>query len=104
MTSESGGRVLDGTVETEGLGDRVGRVIRLAARGERARAHVVGETLDGACRVTVEVGVPAYELGSPPVLEPEDVVVHEHLAVAVTARADTDRRHGHRVGDHARHR
>ena len=29
---------------------------------------------------------------------------HEHLAVAVTARADADRGHRHRLGDHAGHR
>ena len=37
-------------------------------------------------------------------LEAEEVVPHEHLAVAVPARADPDRRDADRLGDHARHR
>ena len=43
--------------------------------------------------------VAADELRLDAVLEAEQVVVHEHLAVAVTPGADADRRHGHRVGD-----
>ena len=53
--------------------------------------------------VAAEVGVPAHELRSHPVLEPEDVVVHEHLTVAVTPGADADGGHRHGVGDHAGH-
>ena len=37
-------------------------------------------------------------------LEAQEVVPYEHLAVAVPARADPDRRDRDRFGDHASHR
>jgi len=52
----------------------------------------------------VQVRVPTNELRPQPVLEAEQVVVHEHLSVAVTACADADRRHRDRVGHEAGHR
>src|SRR5215207_10999736 len=55
----SGGGVLHRrAVEPERLAHRVGGVVRLAARREATRAHVVGEALDRASRVATQVGVP----------------------------------------------
>src|SRR3546814_459291 len=59
-----------------------------------------GQGLDGG---GADVGVAAHELGDHAVLDAEDVVVHEHLAVAVPAGADADGGDVDGVGDHAGH-
>ena len=98
-------RVLGGrAVQAQRVRHGVGRVVRLLTRREPARAHVVGEVGDGRRRGGAELGVPPDELRLDLVLHPEEVVVHEHLAVAMAARTDTDRGDADGVGDQAGHR
>src|SRR5438105_1771927 len=49
-----GGRVFDRAVEARRLAHGVGRMVRLAARGEPAGAHVVGEAFDRARGIALQ--------------------------------------------------
>ena len=54
-------------------------------------------------RLLLEIGVAPDELRDETILDAEEVVVHEHLPVAMRTGADADRRNVDRVGDRLRH-
>ena len=75
-------------------------MIRLVARRKAAESDVVGEPGHRRGRIGTQLGVAANEPRPEPVLEAEQVVVHEHLTVTVPSGADADRRYRDRVGHH----
>src|SRR3954451_2800044 len=80
-------------------GDPVG----VLGPGETARAYVLGVGLDAAHHRLLEVRVPLDELRPVPVVDAQQVVVDQHLAVGRRPRADPDDRYLHRRHDRAGH-
>src|SRR5205823_3773221 len=66
--------------------------IRLLLVRIAARAHVAREALECGAHLVCERGIAAHELGRMAEVEPEQVVAHQHLAVAARTGADPDRR------------
>src|SRR5690606_24815539 len=92
LPRQPAGRALcGGAVEAERLGHLGAEVVALGRGGEGPRAHVGGVRGQRLDRRPAEVRVPAHELRQHAVLDAEDVVEHEHLAVAAGPGADAHR-------------
>ena len=70
---------------------------------EAARAHVVGVGRDSGDHVGLQMGVALGEAGAHPVVDPEQVVEHQNLAVGVGAGADPDHGDLHARGQRGGH-
>ena len=68
-------------------------------RGIDATANLFGERRERPAYLVREIGVALDEARCPSLGEAEEVVVHEHLAIAFGPCADPDRRHRERLGD-----
>ena len=82
--------------------------VRVLLLGERAVAHIGGIALERVADRLRELGVSLDEARRVTLVEAEQVVPHEHLAVRAGAGADADRRDrqrlGHPRGDRRGHR
>ena len=67
-------------------------------------AHVGGVALERAPDLRGQVHVPLHEARGPALVEPQQVVVDEHLTIGRRPCADPDRRHGQSFGDTFRDR
>src|SRR4029079_17095792 len=82
------------------VGGGLGRILEALLRaGEAAGAHVVGVGGDRFAGLAPVLAVTSHEQRRDARLDAEQVVVDEHLPVAVDAGADADRRNAQPRGD-----